>query len=886
MTTPTSERPRRLSMPKLTRRLTNVTIHVDDDQDNLETITNSSVPSSQSKHVQLDDQAIKEWQRYQQPKYNDIESVKKDIVQHTVDTLCRSPLYNLDRLAVYQATAYSVRDRLLEDWNATQKAMYSQNPKRCYYLSMEFLIGRALDNALHCLEVKGAYKQGVKDLGFPLEDLLEEERDAALGNGGLGRLAACYMDAAATLNLPTWGYGLRYQYGIFKQVINNEGYQTEMPDYWLNSNGSNPWEFPREDVLYEVQFYGYVATKVNEKGESRFSWEGGQKVQAMAYDVPIPGFDTKSCGNIRLWSAKSLKSFDFASFNDGDYDRSVADQKNAENLTSVLYPNDNHNVGKELRLKQEYLFVSASLQDIIHRFKRSAHAAWKDFPDKVAVQLNDTHPTLAIPELQRILVDIEGLDWDDAWDIVQRTFAFTNHTVLPEALERWSVPMMEHVLPRHMQIVYDINLFFLQKVERMDSDRGLLSRVSIIEESNPQQVRMAYLAVVGSHKVNGVAALHSDLIKTDLFKDFVYCYGPEKFINITNGITPRRWLYQANPGLRDLITKTLGSKRWATHLDELKGLRQHADDPEFQKKWMRVKLQNKIRLAGWIKTNLNIDVDPHALFDVQVKRIHEYKRQLMNILGVIYRYKNLKLLTAEERQEITPRVVIFGGKAAPGYYIAKMVIKLITTVAEVVNNDETIGDLLKVVYIPDYKVSLAELIVPASDISQHISTAGTEAAGTSNMKFVLNGGLILGTVDGANIEIRDEIGKENIFMFGTLADQVADIRHQQKYHGVDIDPNLNVVLQAIQSGEFGGAETASVFGPLINTLTYGGDYYLISADFEKYLDAQDLADAVFKDTSSWAKKSIMCTAGMGFFSADRAAKEYADKIWNLKSYTM
>ncbi|KAI8098406.1 glycosyl transferase [Gilbertella persicaria] len=864
-------------MPKLTRRLTNVTIHVNDDKDNLETVTTSSVPSSTSKHVKLEAEALKEWKQHIKPKANDTESIKKDIVQHTVETLGRSP-YNLDSMAVYKAAAYSVRDRLLEDWNATQEAVHNANPKRCYYLSMEFLIGRALDNALHCLEVKDAYKDSIKDLGFSIEDLLEQERDAALGNGGLGRLAACYMDGAATLNYPIWGYGLRYQYGIFKQLINSEGYQTEMPDYWLSSDG-NPWEFPRSDIRYEVQFYGYVATKVNEKGESRLSWEGGERVQAMAYDVPIPGFDTKSCGNIRLWSSKPLKTFDFASFNDGDYDRSVADQKNAENLTSVLYPNDNHLVGKELRLKQEYFFVSASLQDIIHRFKRS-NCAWKDFPDKVAVQLNDTHPVLGIPELQRLLVDVEGLQYDDAWDIVTKCFSFTNHTVLPEALERWSVPLMEKVLPRHMQIIYDINLFFLQKVEKMyPNDRGLLNRVSIIEESNPQQVRMAYLAVVGSHKVNGVAALHSELVKSQLFPDFIKYYGPDKFINITNGITPRRWLYQANPGLRDLITETLGSKRWATHLDELQELKKYAEDPEFQKKWMNVKLDNKKRLASYIRSHLGIDVDPHALFDIQVKRIHEYKRQFLNILGVIYRYKNILLLSPEERKELTPRIFIFAGKAAPGYYIAKMVIKLINTVAQVINNDSSIDDLLKVVYIPDYNVSLAEIITPASDISQHISTAGTEASGTSNMKFVLNGGLILGTVDGANIEIRDEVGQDNIFMFGTLADKVEDIRHQQKYHGVEIDPNLNVVLQSIQSGEFGDP---SIFGPLINTLTYGGDYYLISADFEKYLDTHDLVDAAYKDKANWAKKSILCTAGMGFFSSDRATKEYADKIWHLE----
>ncbi|KAI8074354.1 glycosyl transferase [Gilbertella persicaria] len=863
-------------MPKLTRRLTNVVIHVDKD-DNVEPVTPTSVPSRASNRQELDEHAKAVWNKHIHPEKNDAESIASDIVHHTITTLCRG-VYNVDKSAMYQATAHSVRDRLLEDWNVTQEALHKENPKRCYYLSMEFLIGRALDNALHCLKVKDAYKDSIKDLGFSLEDLLEQERDAALGNGGLGRLAACYMDSAATQEIPTWGYGLRYQYGIFKQII-KDGHQTEMPDYWLNFD--NPWEFPRTDIRYEVRFYGYVATKMNEKGESRMSWEGGDRVQAMAYDVPIPGFDTKVCGNIRLWSSKPLNTFDFDSFNAGDYERSVAEQTNAQNLTSVLYPNDNHLVGKELRLKQEYFFVSASLQDIIHRFKRAGRP-WKDFPDMVAVQMNDTHPVLGIPELMRLLIDVEGLEYDDAWDIVTKTFAFTNHTVLPEALERWSVPMMEKVLPRHMQLIYDINLFFLQKVERdFSPDRELLKRMSIIEESSPQQVRMAYLAVVGSHTVNGVAALHSDLIKKDLFNDFVKYYGPEKFINITNGITPRRWLYQANPGLRDLITKALGSEEWATQLDLLQGLKKHADDKDFQRSWANVKFENKKRLADWIKLHMGVSVDPHALFDIQVKRIHEYKRQYMNILSVIYRYKSLKRMAPEDVAAQTPHVVIFGGKAAPGYYIAKLVIKLINSAAEVINNDPDVQGKLKVVFIPDYNVSLAEIIIPASDISQHISTAGTEASGTSNMKFVLNGGLILGTVDGANIEIGEQIGKENIFFFGALADEVEDLRHNQRYHGVLMDPSLQVVIDAIQNGEFGDP---SVFGPLINTLTYGGDYYLISVDFKSYLQKHTEVDEVYRDRATWTKKSIMCTAGMGFFSSDRAIHEYAEKIWKLKPF--
>ncbi|KAG1115213.1 hypothetical protein G6F42_013991 [Rhizopus arrhizus] len=486
-------------MPILSRRLTNVVIHVDKD-DNVEPVTPASVPSRPSKREELDEKAKSNWKKHMTPERNDTDAIEQDIVHHTITTLCRG-VYNIDKLAMYQATAHSVRDRLLEDWNNTQEALHKENPKRCYYMSMEFLIGRALDNALNCLKVKKNYKESVDNLGFNLEDLLVEEKDAALGNGGLGRLAACYMDSAATLDYPTWGYGLRYQYGIFKQII-KDGYQNEMPDYWLNFD--NPWEFPRADIRYEIRFHGYVATKMNEKGESRMSWEGGDKVQAMAYDVPIPGFDTKGCGNIRLWSSKPLNTFDFDSFNAGDYDRSVSEQTNAQNLTSVLYPNDNHLVGKELRLKQEYFFVSASLQDIIYRFKR-AKCPWKDFPDKVAVQMNDTHPTLAVPELQRILVDVEGLEWDDAWDIVTRTFAFTNHTVLPEALECWSVPMMEKILPRHMQIIYDINLFFLQKVERdFSADRELLKRISIIEETSPQQVQRT-----SSTTLSSITALRS-----------------------------------------------------------------------------------------------------------------------------------------------------------------------------------------------------------------------------------------------------------------------------------------------------------------------------------------------------------------------------------------
>lgn len=733
-----------------------------------------------------------------------------------------------------------------------------------------------MDNALLNQKMKENYSEAVKDLGFSMEDLIDEERDAALGNGGLGRLAACYMDSLATLDYPAWGYGLRYQYGIFQQRI-RDGYQTEYPDYWLNYD--NPWELPRLDVTVEVRFYGYTHKYKDEQGRERHAWEGGDAVQAVAYDVPIPGYDTKNTINIRFWSSKPKRQFDLNLFNAGDYDNAVEEQKKAENITSVLYPNDNHLVGKELRLKQQYFWVAASLSDIVRRFKKT-QKPWVEFSDLNAIQLNDTHPTLAVVELQRILVDLEGCAWDEAWNIVTRTFGFTNHTVLPEAMEKWPVPMMQHILPRHLEIIYDINLYFLQQVEqKFPQERDLLARLSIIEESQPQQVRMAHLAIIASHAVNGVAELHSMLLRTTVFKDFVKFYGPDKFQNKTNGITPRRWLHQANPRLSELITEKLGSRAWLKDLTQLKKLEQFVEDPNFRNRWMKIKYDNKVRLANVIKERVGFDVNPDSLFDIQVKRIHEYKRQFMNILGVIHRYFRLKALSAAERKKELPRTIIFAGKAAPGYYIAKMVIKLINSVAEVVNKDTDIGDLLKVIFLPDYNVSLAEVIVPASDISQHISTAGTEASGTSNMKFVLNGGLILGTVDGANIEIMEEVQDDQVFVFGHLADQVEDIRHMQRYRNVPMDPNLSAVLEKITQGVFGDP---NIFRPLLDTLTIGKDYYLISADFQSYLDANKLVEEAYANKDQWAKCSILCSARMGKFSSDRAIEEYATEIWNVE----
>ncbi|MCJ1370484.1 Non-essential glycogen phosphorylase [Loxospora ochrophaea] len=680
----------------------------------------------------------------------------------------------------------------------------------------------------------------------------------------------------ASLNYPAWGYGLRYRYGIFKQEI-VDGYQVEIPDYWLDFN---PWEFLRHDITVDVQFYGYVKKYQDEDGKNMTIWEGGEIVNAIAYDVPIPGYQTPTTNNLRLWGSKAASGeFDFQKFNSGQYEESVADQQRAETISAVLYPNDSLDRGKELRLKQQYFWCAASLFDIVRRFKKSKRA-WSSFPDQVAIQLNDTHPTLAIVELQRILVDLEGVEWDDAWNIVTHTFGYANHTVLPEALEKWSVPLMQNLLPRHLQIIYEINLAFLQNVERkFPKDRDLLSRVSIIEESQPKMVRMAYLAVIGSHKVNGVAELHSDLIKTTIFKDFVKIYGPDKFTNVTNGITPRRWLHQANPRLSELIASRLGGYEFLKDLTLLNKLEAFADDENFKKEWQEIKNANKKRLAQHIKSTTGVSVNYKALFDIQVKRMHEYKRQQLNIFGVIHRYLSIKAMSAEERKKLAPRVSIFGGKAAPGYWMAKTVIHLINSVGKVVNNDKDVGDLLKVIFIEDYNVSKAEIITPASDISEHISTAGTEASGTSNMKFVLNGGLIIGTCDGANIEVTREIGESNIFLFGNLAEDVEDLRHAHNYGQHTIDPDLDKVFQAIRSGMFGDQ---GQFSALVNSIVDHGDYYLVSDDFSSYLKTHELVDKAFKNESEWIGKCITSVARMGFFSSDRCIQEYAEMIWNIE----
>ncbi|KAH0565437.1 hypothetical protein GP486_001172 [Trichoglossum hirsutum] len=697
-------------------------------------------------------------------------------------------------------------------------------------------MGRTLDNAILNTGVKDIAKEGLGELGFRIEDVLEQEHDAALGNGGLGRLAACFLDSLATLNYPAWGYG------IFKQEIVN-GYQVEVPDYWLSFN---PWEFPRFDITVDI-------IQSDESGKQVTSWEGGEIVQAVAYDVPIPGYDTPTTNNLRLWSSKAASGeFDFQKFNSGEYESAVGDEQRAETISAVLYPNDNLDRGKELRLKQQYFWVAASLHDIVRRFKKSKRP-WKEFSDQVAIQLNDTHPALAIVELQRIFVDMEGLEWDEAWEIVTQTFGYTNHTVLPEALEKWSVPLFQNLLPRHLQIIYDINLFFLQ------SDRDMLASVSIIEESTPKSVRMAYLAIIGSHKVNGVAELHSELIQATIFRDFVKVFGPDKFINITNGITPRRWLHQANPKLSELIASKVGGVGFLKDLTLLSKLEGYIDDKDFKKQWMEIKFANKDRLAKHIKSANKVTVNPNSLFDIQVKRMHEYKRQQLNIFGVIHRYLTIKAMTPEERKEVVPRVSIFGGKAAPGYWMAKTIIHLINCVGSVVNKDEDIGDLLKVIFLEDYNVSKAEIICPASDISEHISTAGTEASGTGNMKFVLNGGLIIGTCDGAN--------------------HVEDLRHNNFFGKQELDPDLRRVFDEIEKGTFGPPDH---FTALINSVTMHGDYYIVNDDFHSYIKTHALVDEAYKNQDEWAEKSIMSVARMGFFSSDRCIQEYAETVWNIE----
>jgi starch phosphorylase len=752
---------------------------------------------------------------------------------------------------------------------------YDNDAKRVYYLSMEFLIGRSLMNSVLNIGFIDEVRQACIDEGIQLDRVQELEFDAALGNGGLGRLAACFLDSMATMGLPGYGMGIRYEYGMFNQKIEN-GWQVEHPDNWLRYG--NPWEFPRPEVLYPVKFGGRVVQFSNEHGRLHHYWVDTDEVMAMAYDTPTPGFGAETVNNMRLWSAKASRDFDLKYFNEGNYIKAVEDKNESENLSKVLYPNDTTAMGRELRLKQQYFFVSASLQDILYRFCKH-HDNFDELPDKVAIQLNDTHPSIAIPELMRLLIDIHELEWDHAWAISSRTFAYTNHTLMPEALETWPVSLFEAVLPRHLQIIYEINHRFLQGVmHRFPGDTELLKRMSIIDESHGRRIRMAHLAIVGSHHVNGVAQIHSELMKTTIFSDFEHYY-PGKLINITNGITPRLWLNQANPGLAQLITRRIG-KGWITDLSQLKQLANLADDTGFQAEFRAVKRANKEKLAAILAQKLGLEVSPDSLFDVHVKRIHEYKRQLLNVLHVITQYNRIR---SNPGLEVVPRTVIFAGKAAPGYAMAKLIIKLINDVADIVNNDPAVRGLLKVAFLPNYDVSTASEIIPAADLSQQISTAGTEASGTGNMKLALNGALTIGTLDGANVEMRDEVGAENIFIFGLTAEEVAQTRDAgydswSRYHA---NAELKWALDMIASGYF-SPDQADRFQPIFHNLTRDGDHYLLLADYSAYIAAQERVDALYRHPVQWTRCAILNVAGMGKFSSDRTIGEYAEKIWGAR----
>jgi starch phosphorylase len=800
-------------------------------------------------------------------------ALKEEIQRHIRFTLGRDPA-KPNRHACFMGLAHTIRDRLIDRWIRTQRSQYDTLAKRVYFLSLEFLPGRFLMNYLVSLKLVDEVRQTVKEMGFDLDELEEEEWDAGLGNGGLGRLASCYMDSLACLNLPGYGYGIRYNYGIFHQTIEN-GWQREQCDNW--SRKGSPWEIRRGEYLRSVRFYGRTETYTDAAGRLCHRWVDGETVMAMACDILVPGYGDDFVTNMRLWRAQSSREFNLDEFNQGDYIGAVEAKVLSENISGVLYPSDEMEQGRELRLKQQYFFVAATLADILRRFKKM-NRDFSELPDFVAIQLNDTHPAIAIPELMRLLMDEEGLVWDDAWPICQKTFAYTNHTVLPEALESWPVDLVHRILPRHMEIIFEINRRFLAMVDaEKRGDSNLAQRVSLIVEGSQQRVRMAHLAIVGSHTVNGVAELHSKIIKEALFKDFDTLF-PGRLANVTNGITPRRWLAQANPPLATLINDTIGPE-WITDLNRLRELEPMAEDAAFRQRWMETKRKNKKRLAAYILRKIGVDVDPDTLFSVQVKRIHEYKRQLLNVLHVITLYHRIR---ANPGMPMVPRTVIFAGKAAPAYHQAKRIIKLINAVAAKTNSDPAVKGKLRVVFLPNYCVSQAEKIIPAADLSEQISTAGMEASGTGNMKMSLNGALTIGTLDGANIEIMEEVGEENIFIFGLTADQVTDLRmkgyNPQSYY--DSDAELRQALDSISRGDF-SPEDPYLFSPIMESLLYRGDYYMLLADFRAYVTAQEAVSQLFLNKDEWARKSILNTARMGKFSSDRSVMEYADNIWGL-----
>ncbi|KAK0585600.1 hypothetical protein LWI29_031109 [Acer saccharum] len=899
----------------------------------------SSEPKQKLNHLVVSEQEVSSALNGYTP---DAASIASSIKYHAEFT----PLFSPEKFELpkaFFATAQSVRDSLIINWNATYDCYEKLNVKQAYYLSMEFLQGRALLNAIGNLGLTGAYAEALSKLGHNLENVLGQEPDAALGNGGLGRLASCFLDSLATLNYPAWGYGLRYKYGLFKQRTTKDG-QEEVAEDWLEMG--NPWEIVRNDVSYPIKFYG----KVVSGSDGKSHWIGGEDIKAVAYDVPIPGYKTKTTINLRLWSTKvPSEDFDLYAFNAGDHTKAAEALSNAEKICYVLYPGDESIEGKILRLKQQYTLCSASLQDIIVCFERrsGANVNWDEFPEKVAVQMNDTHPTLCIPEMMRILVDLKGLSWKEAWNITQRTVAYTNHTVLPEALEKWSLELMQKLLPRHVEIIEMIDEELIHTIvseygtvdpdllEKKLKEMRILDNVDLpatfanlivkpkestvvvpsdeletteeevesvneepeaekegtLEEDKeveavpepPKLVRMANLCVVGGHAVNGVAEIHSEIVKDEVFNEF-YKLWPEKFQNKTNGVTPRRWIRFCNPDLSRIITYWIGTEDWVINTEKLAELRKFADNEDLQTQFMAAKRSNKMKVVSLIKERTGYTVSPDAMFDIQVKRIHEYKRQLMNILGIVYRYKQMKEMSAAERKaKFVPRVCIFGGKAFATYVQAKRIVKFITDVGATVNHDPEIGDLLKVVFVPDYNVSVAELLIPASELSQHISTAGMEASGTSNMKFAMNGCILIGTLDGANVEIREEVGEDNFFLFGAEAHEIAGLRKERADGKFVPDPRFEEVKEYVRSGVFGPYNYDELMESLEGNEGFGcADYFLVGKDFPSYIECQEKVDEAYRDQKGWTRMSIMNTAGSYKFSSDRTIHEYARDIWGIE----
>jgi starch phosphorylase len=769
----------------------------------------------------------------------------------------------------FHALALAVRHRIVARWMKTQTAYHKQNKRRVYYLSMEFLIGRLLGNYMFNLGKEKDIETAMRELGINLEELRGEELDAGLGNGGLGRLAACFLDSMATLGIPAHGYGIRYDYGIFNQKI-KDGWQVELPDEWMR-NG-NPWELPRPEYQVKVDFYG----QIDPNAQFGARWVGAESVLAMPYDIPIPGYKNDVVNTLRLWSARANAEFDFDYFNHGDYEHAVQKKIFSESISKVLYPNDNVSQGKELRLKQEHFFTSASMADILRRYKADNGDLHKLY-EKVCIQLNDTHPTLAVVELMRVLIDHEGFSWEEAWAVTGRTFAYTNHTLMPEALECWSVDLMRRVLPRHLEIIFEMNGRFLDEVSRkFPGDPEKLRQLSIVQEGDQKRIRMAHIAIIGSFSINGVSALHTDLLKAQLFRDFFQMY-PERFNNKTNGITPRRWLLKANPKLSELITETIGDK-WVTDLGELERLMERKDDPQFLARWRAVKQGNKNVLAEHIAKTMDITVNRDSLFDVQVKRIHEYKRQFLFGLYVMAQYLRAK---TNPQLFIQPRTFLIGGKAAPGYHLAKLTIKFVNSVGNILNQDRVIREKLRLLFLENYRVSLAEKIIPAADLSEQISTAGMEASGTGNMKFMLNGALTIGTYDGANIEMAQSLGGKDIFIFGLRADEVQAIR-AKGYNPRDFikkSPELREIFRLMENDFFSPGQPG-LFDPLVNTI-YQGDFFMLCADFEAYCRAQDEVSKLYQDQEAWTRSSIINVAKAGPFSSDRTIREYARDIWKV-----